>query len=175
MFVPLIRGSLDYARDDSAFLYCHSERSEESPGKVICLYRHFDQTNCVEKSPKAKQYHFFFAKHPSLSHFTPLLSRMRERRRRLSLQKKKHLRLQVFFGVRQRHILPGRVQPSTFCAARLNDCVRYENRWDPRAITTGVAPPARFELATTRLTAAGSTVELRRNIGDIHYSTFTTA
>ena len=100
--------------------------------------RHFDQAKRMEKSPKAKQYHIFFAKHPSLSHFTPLLSRMRERRRRLSLQKKKHLQMQVFFGVRQRHILPGRVQPSTFCAARLNDCVRYENRWDPRAITTGV-------------------------------------
>ena len=102
--------------------------------------RHFDQTECVEKSPKAKQYYpckipnltviqsvawnllerafvfivistkrsawrnplrrsstTFFTKHPSLSHFTPLLSKMRECRRRLSLQKKKHLRQQVFF------------------------------------------------------------------------------
>ena len=39
LFVPLIRGSLDYARDDGVF---------------SC--RHFDQVKRVEKSPKAKQY-----------------------------------------------------------------------------------------------------------------------
>ena len=42
------------------------------------------------------------------------------------------------FGNRHRHILPGRVQPSTFCAAELNFCVRYGNRWDLSAIDTGI-------------------------------------
>ena len=40
-------------------------------------------------------------------------------------------------GIRQRPILPGRVQPSTFGAEGLNFCVRYGNRWDPFAIATG--------------------------------------
>ena len=39
LFVPKTRGSLDYARDDGTF-----------------FSRHFDQTQCVEKSPKAEQY-----------------------------------------------------------------------------------------------------------------------
>lgn len=43
-----------------------------------------------------------------------------------------------FFGNRHRHILPGRVQPSTFCTAELNFCVRYENRWDLSVIDTGI-------------------------------------
>ena len=38
LFVPLIRGSLDYARDDGTF-----------------LSRHFDQVKRVEKSPNAKK------------------------------------------------------------------------------------------------------------------------
>ena len=38
---------------------------------------------------------------------------------------------------RQRPSLPGRVQPSTFGAKRLNFCVRNGNRWDPLAIATG--------------------------------------
>ena len=42
------------------------------------------------------------------------------------------------FGNRHRHILPGRVQPSTFCTAELNFCVRYENRWDLSVIDTGI-------------------------------------
>ena len=42
------------------------------------------------------------------------------------------------FGIRQRPTLPGRLQPSTIGAERLNFCVRYGNRWDPFAITTGI-------------------------------------
>ena len=38
---------------------------------------------------------------------------------------------------RQRPILPGRVQPSTFGTEGLNFCVRDGNRWDPLAIATG--------------------------------------
>ena len=40
-------------------------------------------------------------------------------------------------GFRQRPTLPGRLQPSTISAWRLNFCVRYGNRWDPPAIVTG--------------------------------------
>lgn len=40
-------------------------------------------------------------------------------------------------GIRQRPTLPGRLQPSTISAWRLNFCVRYGNRWDPPAIATG--------------------------------------
>ena len=40
-------------------------------------------------------------------------------------------------GFRRRPNLPGRVQPSTFGAKRLNFCVRNGNRWNPLAITTG--------------------------------------
>ena len=40
-------------------------------------------------------------------------------------------------GHRQRPILPGRVQPSTFGTGELNYCVRYGNRWDLSVITTG--------------------------------------
>ena len=45
--------------------------------------------------------------------------------------------LQHPFGIRQRPTLPGRLQPSTISAWRLNCCVRYGNRWDPPAIATG--------------------------------------
>ena len=38
---------------------------------------------------------------------------------------------------RQRPILPGRVQPSTFGTEELNCCVRYGNRWNLFVITTG--------------------------------------
>ena len=38
---------------------------------------------------------------------------------------------------RQRPILPGRVQPSTFGTEGLNFCVRDGNRWDPFVIVTG--------------------------------------
>ena len=41
-------------------------------------------------------------------------------------------------GIRQRPTLPGRLQPSTIGAERLNFCVRYGNRWDPFAIITGM-------------------------------------
>ncbi len=42
------------------------------------------------------------------------------------------------FGIRQRPTLPGRLQPSTIGAERLNFCVRYGNRWIPFAIATGM-------------------------------------
>ena len=42
------------------------------------------------------------------------------------------------FGIRQCPTLPGRHQPSTIGAERLNFCVRYGNRWIPFAITTGM-------------------------------------
>ena len=41
------------------------------------------------------------------------------------------------FGIRQRPTLPGRLQPSTIGAWRLNFCVRHGNRWNPPAIATG--------------------------------------
>ena len=44
----------------------------------------------------------------------------------------------LLFGIRQRPTLPGRLQPSTIGAERLNFCVRYGNRWDPFAIVTGI-------------------------------------
>ena len=41
------------------------------------------------------------------------------------------------FGIRQRPILPGRFQPSTFGTEGLNFCVRDGNRCDPFVIATG--------------------------------------
>ncbi len=41
-------------------------------------------------------------------------------------------------GNRQRPTLPGRFQPSTIGAERLNCCVRNENRCIPLAIVTGI-------------------------------------
>ena len=64
------------------------------------------------------------------------------------------------FGIRQCPTLPGRLQPSTIGAERLNFCVRYGNRWDPFAITTGIllglctlktAHPNFFHLASDQL------------------------
>ena len=49
-------------------------------------------------------------------------------------------------GIRQRPILPGRFQPSTFSAERLNFCVRYGYRWCPPAIVTGNFPGGAFSL-----------------------------
>ena len=40
-------------------------------------------------------------------------------------------------GIRRRPTLPGRCQPSTIGAERLNFCVRDGNRWVPLAIATG--------------------------------------
>ena len=51
--------------------------------------------------------------------------------------KKASLFRNSLFGFRRRPNLPGRVQPSTFGAKRLNFCVRNGNRWNPLAITTG--------------------------------------
>ena len=55
------------------------------------------------------------------------------------MKKKTHPFGQVFsfHGIRQRPTLPGRLQPSTIGAERLNFCVRYGNRWIPFAIVTG--------------------------------------
>ena len=41
------------------------------------------------------------------------------------------------FGIRRRPTLPGRFQPSTISAKRLNFCVRDGYRWFPLAIITG--------------------------------------
>ena len=43
----------------------------------------------------------------------------------------------VPFGIRRRPTLPGRFQPSTISAKRLNFCVRDGYRWFPLAIITG--------------------------------------
>ena len=43
-----------------------------------------------------------------------------------------------FSGNRQRPILPGRVQPSTFGDEELNFCVRYEYRWILFSIATDI-------------------------------------
>ena len=75
----------------------------------------------------------------------PLLRALMARARKLLLrgeyestkpQKKEAIRLPLR-GNRQRPILPGRVQPSTFGTGELNYCVRYGNRWDLSVITTG--------------------------------------
>ena len=44
---------------------------------------------------------------------------------------------QGLIGIRQRLILPGRVQPSTFCTGELNFGVRDGNRWNLSVIATG--------------------------------------
>ena len=41
------------------------------------------------------------------------------------------------YRIRQRPILPGRLQPSTFGTQGLNFCVRDGNRWNPFVIATG--------------------------------------
>ena len=56
---------------------------------------------------------------------------------------------QGLIGIRQRLILPGRVQPSTFSTGELNCCVRDGNRWNLSVIATGncgylVASPYSF-------------------------------
>ena len=55
------------------------------------------------------------------------------------------------YGIRQRPTLPGRLQPSTIGAERLNFCVRYGNRWDPFAIVTGILSGSYPENRTSRL------------------------
>ena len=57
-------------------------------------------------------------------------------------------------GIRRRPTLPGRFQPSTIGAERLNFCVRYGNRWFPLAIVTGKFTLARLQNCTvlTQLT-----------------------
>ena len=71
----------------------------------------------------------------------------------LPKQQKKEAFLLPLRGNRQRPILPGRVQPSTFGTGELNYCVRYGNRWDLSVITTGrVFDPFSF---TFRLLESG--------------------
>ena len=52
--------------------------------------------------------------------------------------KNPQLSLGAFIWIRQRPTLPGRLQPSTIGAERLNFCVRDGNRWIPFAIVTGM-------------------------------------
>ena len=52
--------------------------------------------------------------------------------------KNPQLLLGAFIWIRQRPTLPGRLQPSTIGAERLNFCVRYGNRWIPFAVATGI-------------------------------------
>ena len=58
-----------------------------------------------------------------------------------SAQKKEAKRL---LGIRQRPILPGRLEPSPFGTQGLNFCVRDGNRWIPFVITTGKLSGSRF-------------------------------
>ena len=59
-------------------------------------------------------------------------------RLRAPLQKKRSTSFEMLlYGIRQRPILPGRVQPSTFGTEGLNCCVRNGNRWNPFVIATG--------------------------------------
>ena len=51
---------------------------------------------------------------------------------------------------RRRPTLPGRCQPSTIGAERLNFCVRYGNRWDPLAIVTGISALSRLQNRTVK-------------------------
>ncbi len=67
-------------------------------------------------------------------------------------------------GVRQRPILPGRVQPSTFGTEELNCCVRYGNRWNLSVITTG---PDYF--ITKMIGCQGGTSSLFRAIEKIFF------
>ena len=62
--------------------------------------------------------------------------------------KNPQLLLGAFIWIRQRPTLPGRLQPSTIGAERLNFCVRDGNRWIPFAIATGI--PLRAEVSFLR-------------------------
>ena len=67
-----------------------------------------------------------------------LENRLGERLDWMHKEKAPDIRLRLFLcGIRQRPTLPGRLQPSTIGAERLNFCVRYGNRWIPFAIVTG--------------------------------------
>ena len=72
-----------------------------------------------------------------------MLTMLREGRRPESILvsdpgiKKEPCISKVLCGIRQRPTLPGRLQPSTIGAERLNFCVRYGNRWIPFAVATG--------------------------------------
>ncbi len=59
---------------------------------------------------------------------------------------KKQKSFDFCFGSRRRPNLPGRCQPSTFGAKRLNFCVRDGYRWCPLAIVTGILRVRAFAL-----------------------------
>ena len=59
---------------------------------------------------------------------------------------KKQKSFDFCFGSRRRPNLPGRCQPSTFGAKRLNFCVRDGYRWCPLAIVTGMLRVRAFAL-----------------------------
>ena len=61
--------------------------------------------------------------------------------------------------MRQRPTLPGRLQPSTIGAERLNFCVRYGNRWDPFAIVTGILSDTSFSYPENRTSRFPSSCE----------------
>ena len=65
----------------------------------------------------------------------------------------------LLYGFRQRPILPGRLQPSTFGTEGLNFCVRNGNRWDPFVITTG-----NIELKSGLKAVSGSFMPLRPSL-----------
>ena len=77
-----------------------------------------------------------------------------------SANEKSTSRTRCFKGNRQRPILPGRVQPSTFGTGELNFCVRYGNRWDLSVITTGksLRPVLTFCYSASCLTSRDSTL-----------------
>ena len=96
----------------------------------------------------------------------------------------KNYRPSYFLGYRQRPILPGRFQPSTFGAKRLNFCVRNGNRWVPLAIVTGMVECV---LHTHNYTAQSidalfrslflrfcdQALDLLVSVSSIHYCTYT--
>ena len=64
---------------------------------------------------------------------------------------------------RQRHIFPGRLQPSIFCTGELNFCVRNGNRCDLSVIVTrninllsGILPQLRFHILLSQNATASS-------------------
>ena len=54
-----------------------------------------------------------------------------------NIKKREPLQRMTLGEIRRRPTLPGRFQPSTISALRLNFCVRDGNRWIPQAIVTG--------------------------------------
>ena len=72
-------------------------------------------------------------------------------------------------GIRRRPTLPGRCQPSTIGAERLNFCVRDGNRWDPLAIATGNSSVVR-RLRVRTLKAAQEKLTLEASLPSFVFS-----